>query len=326
MQISYTFNPKRRSETIVGFIIRATKPGAGNKYYITKQNGGYSNAIRGYPTDSECDVLANCVGYAYGRFNEIGEYGYCKYLAPVNAERFIDFAGGCKTGMTPKNGACMVWARGSKFSPDDGAGHVAIVERVISETEVYTSESGYGAKKPFWNQNRKKGDDGNWGESSPYKFLGFIYNPAVTEGTDETPVKEGAVVRIRDGATYYYGQAVPKWVSDREWIVRKVDGDRIFVDKSVDGIFSINSPVNVRSLDFVSESPVKIEFPEYKVKVTATVLNIRSGPGTDYDITGRIIDKGIYTIVGECEGIGASLWGKLKSGIGWISLEYTERV
>lgn len=154
--------------------MRTTKPGKGNKYYIRKAQGGYSNAIPGYPTDSECNVLSNCVGYAYGRFNEIGGYGYCKYLAPVNAENFMDYKGSCQTGMTPKPGAVMVWeGKGSL------AGHVAIVERVDSDTQVFTSESGYGSKA-FWNQTRKKGS-GNWGAGSNYIFKGFIYNPAVKE-------------------------------------------------------------------------------------------------------------------------------------------------
>lgn len=72
----------------MNFAMRTTKPEAGNKYYIRKASGGYSNAIQGYPTDPDCDVLSNCVGYAYGRFNEIGDYGCCRYLASVNAENY----------------------------------------------------------------------------------------------------------------------------------------------------------------------------------------------------------------------------------------------
>lgn len=169
----------------MAFTMRTTKPGAGNKYYIRKAQGGYSNAIAGNPTDSDCDVLANCVGYAYGRFNEIGGYGCCKYLAPVNAENFIQYKGSCKTGMTPKLGACMVWRKGATLSNSDGAGHVAIVEKVVSATEVITSESGWGSSPPFWTRTRKEGD-GNWGAGSGYTFLGFIYNPAVD---DDTPVE-----------------------------------------------------------------------------------------------------------------------------------------
>ncbi|MBQ8829690.1 MAG: CHAP domain-containing protein [Burkholderiaceae bacterium] len=165
----------------MGFVPRLTRPTAGNKYYIRKANGGYSNAIAGKPTDKDCNVLSNCVGYAYGRFNEIGGYGYCKYLAPVNAENFIQYKGSCTVGQTPKLGACMVWQKGNTLSASDGAGHVAIVEKVISDTEVVTSESGWGDKRVFWTQTRKKGSNGNWGAGSNYKFLGFIYNPAVKD-------------------------------------------------------------------------------------------------------------------------------------------------
>lgn len=165
----------------MAFKVRTTKPEKGNKYYIRKENGGYSNAIKGKPTDKNCNVLANCVGYAYGRFNEIGGYGYCKYLAPVNAELFMKYKGSCKSGSTPKVGAVMVWQKGATLSGDDGAGHVAIVEKVISNDCVYTSESGYNSSKIFWNSTRNKGKNGNWGANSNYKFLGFIYNPAVKE-------------------------------------------------------------------------------------------------------------------------------------------------
>ena len=155
---------------------RLTKPEKGNPYYNTKANGGYSTAIKGSPTDPDCDVLSNCVGYAYGRFNEIGGWGSCKYLVPTNAEKFIQYRGSLEVGQTPKLGACMVWQKGSTLSGNDGAGHVAIVEQIISETEVVTSDSGWGGAA-FWTSNRKKGD-GNWGAGSGYTFLGFIYNPA----------------------------------------------------------------------------------------------------------------------------------------------------
>ena len=161
--------------------MRTTKPGAGNKYYIRKAQGGYSNAIYGKPIDSECNVLSNCVGYAYGRFNEIGGYGYCKYLAPVNAENFIQYKGSCEVGMTPKVGACMVWE-----GKGDLAGHVAIVEKVYDNNHVYTSESGYGSKNPFWNSHRYN-NNGRWGCNSNYSFKGFIYNPAVKDEPAPAP-------------------------------------------------------------------------------------------------------------------------------------------
>lgn len=67
-------------------------------------------------------------------------------------------------------------------------------------------------------------------------------------------------------------------------------------------------------------------FASYRVKVTADVLNIRKGAGTNYGTNGSIRDKGVYTIVAEANGKGATKWGKLKSGAGWISLDYCKKV
>jgi surface antigen len=162
----------------IKFTPRTKKPEAGNKYYIRKAQGGYSDAVQGSPTDKDCNVLSNCVGYAYGRFNEIGGWGYCKYLAPVNAKNFMDYKGSCKTGMTPKVGSCMVWT-------NERAGHVAIVEKVISSSEIITSESEWGGRA-FYTMTRKKGD-GNWGYGGI--FLGFIYNPAELEPVEPVVAK-----------------------------------------------------------------------------------------------------------------------------------------
>lgn len=73
----------------------------------------------------------------------------------------------------------------------------------------------------------------------------------------------------------------------------------------------------------VKPEPVT-KFP-YLVRVSITDLNIRKGPGTNYGIA-AVIARGVYTIVAEADGKGASKWGKLKSGAGWISLDYVKRV
>lgn len=64
----------------------------------------------------------------------------------------------------------------------------------------------------------------------------------------------------------------------------------------------------------------------YRVHVGIKNLNIRKGPGTNYDKTGKYTGVGVFTIVAESDGEGPSKWGKLKSGAGWISLDFTERI
>ena len=56
-------------------------------------------------------------------------------------------------------------------------------------------------------------------------------------------------------------------------------------------------------------------------------LNIRRGPGTHFAKTGDYTGIGVFTIVAECMGLGSKKgWGKLKSGRGWISLDYTDKI
>lgn len=71
----------------------------------------------------------------------------------------------------------------------------------------------------------------------------------------------------------------------------------------------------------------KTDFSPYLVEVTATDLNIRKGPGTNYGKTGKFTGKGVFTITEERAGTGSNRgWGKLKSGAGWISLDYVKRL
>ncbi|MBE5932656.1 MAG: N-acetylmuramoyl-L-alanine amidase [Lachnospiraceae bacterium] len=63
----------------------------------------------------------------------------------------------------------------------------------------------------------------------------------------------------------------------------------------------------------------------YLVKVTTDGLNIRSGPGTSYPVVGLITDRGVYTIV-DFKTVSGIIWGKLKSGAGWIALSYTTTI
>ena len=154
--------------------------------------------------------------------------------------------------------------------------------------------------------------------------------PASTPVVSTGSVKAGDVVKIASGATYYNGKSIPSWVQAKNWVVHSVSGDRVVVNKSEDGRNAIMSPINAKFLSVVGE-PAKSEtaatpFESYRVKITTGDLNIRKGAGTNYAIAGAIRDRGVYTIVAESDGTGATKWGKLKSGAGWISLDYTKRI
>lgn len=152
--------------------------------------------------------------------------------------------------------------------------------------------------------------------------------PKPVPPTSSNAVKKGDVVKIASGAVYYSGKAIPAWVRAKNWIVREVNGDRAVIDKSADGKNAICSPVNTKYLTVVSASgsTSSASFKPYLVRVTTASLNIRKGAGTNYGVAGAITDRGTYTIVEEADGAGATRWGKLKSGAGWISLDYCKKV
>ena len=65
----------------------------------------------------------------------------------------------------------------------------------------------------------------------------------------------------------------------------------------------------------------------YEVEVSTPHLNIRKGPGKNYNATGNFTGVGIFKITDVETGEGSnSGWGKLESGEGWISLDYAKRV
>lgn len=186
------------------FKMRTTKPEAGNKFYI-RRTKGYSICIKGKPTDKDCDVLSNCVGYVCGRFNEI--IGKMKYpTLCCNAENFIERAKslGLEISKVPTLGGIMVWQKGSTLKGSDGAGHVAIVEDIYNSNEIYTSESGYNSKA-FWNSKRNN-NNGRWGAGSAYKFRGCIVNPAV-----------GKIISKSKPTTKKSVETIAKEVIDGKW-------------------------------------------------------------------------------------------------------------
>ena len=65
----------------------------------------------------------------------------------------------------------------------------------------------------------------------------------------------------------------------------------------------------------------------FLVRVSISNLNIRKGAGTNYAATGMYTGKGVFTITEVKARKGSSAgWGRLKSGAGWISLDYAKRV
>lgn len=169
-------------------------PADGNPYYNTKSSGGYNPCIKGNPKSRKpkLNVLPNCVGYATGRFNEIGGWTDCRYLGNTNAANFVDLARkqGLRISQRPTKGGCMVWKGGNTAE-----GHVAIVEMDLG-SRIVTSESEYYGKA--FTIYQRFGDgwrSGCYWMGSSYTYLGCIVNPAVKEEEDLTKAETEKLIR-----------------------------------------------------------------------------------------------------------------------------------
>ena len=92
-------------------------------------------------------------------------------------------------------------------------------------------------------------------------------------------------------------------------------GYSVFDDNGVN-IYSPGGPASAPSEDV-----------PFLVQVSISDLNIRKGPGTDYAKTGKFTGKGVFTIMEVKSGQGSTAgWGRLKSGAGWISLDYAAKI
>ena len=166
-------------------------PDNNDPYYTVKSYGGYSPCILGNANHSSGkgrpwpgSALPNCVGYATGRFNEIGGWGECKYLGNTDATNFISRwakSQGLSVSQTPSLGACLVWGGTTKNTQ---CGHVAIVEAIYDDGSIEISESGW-YSAPVWRSRRvtQNGTAGKWGMSGSFTFKGFIANPATSYGS-----------------------------------------------------------------------------------------------------------------------------------------------
>lgn len=150
---------------------------------------------------------------------------------------------------------------------------------------------------------------GNW----LYARLGDLAAKvtAALGGTSQTPNADSAVwYRVRK--TWADAKSQPgayKELANAKACVDKQPGYSVF---------------DVNGVNIYTSNTTASAVP-YKVRVSISDLNIRKGPGTNYART-QYIPVGTYTIVEEADGQGASKWGRLKSGVGWISLDYCKRV
>ena len=133
--------------------------------------------------------------------------------------------------------------------------------------------------------------------------------PIVNTGKGGTFKVGDRVVVSKNATTYATGQAIASWVKGQTYTVQEVKSDRCLLSSIVSWVFN---------KDLTLEGAPA--FQPYIVIVDTDVLNVRTGAGVSYPIATTVKKGQAFTIVEVKNG-----WGKLKSGAGWISLEYTKK-
>ena len=232
----------------------------------------------------------------------------------------------------PKHGKSMATVR------DDVAeilrGKVSVIEPVApapTPVEPAPVEEMYRVRKSWTDvksqigaykilDNAKTACDKSGPAYSVYNSKGEKVYPVANAPVPESAsgFKQGDKVQLLPTAKYTSGKAIPTWVFAKTLFAREVRADGTCVISTVSA-----GPITgvVYQKDLVPYSENNPSFTPYIVKITADVLNVRGGAGMSHPVKTQVKRNELYTIVDESSG-----WGKLKSGAGWIFLDYTKKV
>lgn len=211
----------------INFKPRMTAPSVSDKYWVHTSRGGLNECIQ----ISNGSCLPNCVGYAWGRWYEL--LSSRPRLCQGNAEMWYGYTcDGYKRSNFPALGAVICWKKGIVGNEADGAGHVAVVERIEANGDIVTSNSAYGGTK-FYTKIYRKSDGYDFGA---YEFQGFILLPVQIKSTNVSGVtstaekiKVGSTVMLRSGANDYNGGKLASFVFNRAHTVSEIKGDRAVI-------------------------------------------------------------------------------------------------
>ena len=141
------------------------------------------------------------------------------------------------------------------------------------------------------------------------------------EEKKEEEFKVGDLVKLLPGSTFANGKAIPQWVINSKIYIRSSVNRNDMVTFSISKTGAITGSTKISNIvKYSEENVVDPNFEPYIIQVTADVLNVRAGAGTNYKVTTQTKQYDLHTIVAEVNG-----WGKLKNETGWISLKYTKR-
>ena len=147
-----------------------------------------------------------------------------------------------------------------------------------------------------------------------------IYPESIIQDNSTNIFKVGDEVKLTSDAVWAGNKEIQSWVFRAKLYVRDFakNGNIIVSTKKTGAITGV---LDSKYLLPYNTTTTTSNFSSYIVRIDTDVLNVRAGAGTGYKITTQVFRNEHYTIIGEKD-----KWGKLKSGAGWICLDYVKKV
>ena len=290
-----------------------------------------------------CEITAYlCKMY---NLNPKGTVTHCGTTVPV----ILCHADSHKLGLGSNHGDVLHWFKKHGKTMDDVRNDVAKLMETTStitppekEPEVITqlyrvrkawadAKSQIGAYSKL--SNAKAACDKAGKEYSVFDGKGLVVYPenkVVIKPEESKPVvaklKVGDAIKLLPGATYTSGKAIPAWVFKSKLYLREIrsnTGSFVFSTQKTGAVTGVVDPKFVVAYDapVAGSNSSTTAFTPYLVVITADVLNVRLKATTSSAITTQVKKGDVFTIVGK-----SGDWGKLKSGAGWIHLDYTRKL
>lgn len=155
---------------------RLSAPLITDLHWVHYTKGGHNRCLL-IKNDS---VLPNCVGYAWGRWSELLsiDLGFTRHqLSTGNAENWFTKNDGYERGQEPKLGAIACWRKGLSGVSKDGFGHVSVVEDILNDGSIVTSNSAYLGSRFYMRTIKPPYVIPAEVNAEGYVFQGFIYLP-----------------------------------------------------------------------------------------------------------------------------------------------------
>ena len=303
------------------------------------------------PADQSATVKSKRAGYGQTYYNKYAKKGSAtmgftnsplatvKMISPnrtVNRNHAIDtITIHCFVGQVDAKRGCEVFQPSSKgASCNYVVGHDGSIGLCVEEKDRSWCTGGY---KKVTGVNVPIRVNGISGSSNDYQAVTIEVASDTTHPYAITDKAMAALIELC--ADICRRNGIPKllWSGDKTLVGKPAKQNmtvhRWFAAKACPGDYiyerlgDIAAKVNAKLGAAPAPVPTTPVSPvPYKVRITATDLRIRKGPGTDTAIVQSAIKPGVYTIVSEATGRGATKWGKLKSGLGWVSLDYCKKI